>query len=530
MDAIGLCGPTVQPAAAIAPMSTASSSTRNARLAALAAVLLCAAAIWPAAFTSSRRSRAAYDQINYHEKVVRTFAQELPNPNLRDYLSATTPGYHLVLAAVGRVLLGPNLHAGVNLTPDAADPHAAPLALAIARERLVLQLTGGLFTLAWVGLLVWWAARRCGAHGTTAALVCVLPVAASPYVWQSGAFMLPDNSAWLAVTGVLLASLAAVQASTRATWRWLALAGLLAFASVWLRQIHLWTAGVVWAAAALSAAAPLRQRGPLLAVSDALPLRTTRKARWLAHLGLGIALTLPAFASVAWFASIWGGLVPPSFKLWYTTGVTQPGASAFILTLIAAYGVFFAGWWWPAAKAAWTSHRAALLLSALIGLALALIGPTEPGFQQGRFGGLWSIVALVPSVLGRAPLVAAGAVAGAVLVAVLLAGMAPRQRWIMLAALVGFAAAQTANEQLWQRYNEPMVLLWLVLACVLGSSRTEDTRLMPTWRVIGPLALALGLAAVTALGFARSGVAHDEGLTVGQVPPSPAQAAPVLRP
>jgi len=45
------------------------------------------------------RGRGAFDQLNYHEQVIRRFVEQWPAPDLSDYLSATTPGYHLALAA-----------------------------------------------------------------------------------------------------------------------------------------------------------------------------------------------------------------------------------------------------------------------------------------------------------------------------------------------------------------------------------------------------------------------------------------------
>jgi hypothetical protein len=401
-----------------------------------------------------------------------------------------------------------------------------------------MQLTGALFTLALAGLLAGFTAppTTSAVFSVATAIALTAVVAASPYVWQSGAFMLPDNSAWLACLGVLLATLAATTGPRPLAP--LLLAGVLALAAVWFRQIHLWTCAVVWAGAAVCAARPtitLRRVGPLLQLKDLLPAplvtpqpRTSNSP--LAILTTGLLITFPAFASVAWLASLWGGLVPPSFKHWYTTGALQLGAPAFILTLLAGYALALAPLWWPTARHALTHHRAALLVAAASGLALGLLGPTEPGFAQGRFGGIWSLIDLVPSVLGRAPLAVAGSIAGATVVAILLAGLRPRERWVMLAALAGFAAAQSASEQLWQRYSEPWALIWLVVACALvAKHQHEDERAntntprptSPGWRILAPAALALVLATLTALGFARSGIARDEGAALGRIEPAP---------
>src|SRR4051794_39707330 len=46
--------------------------------------------------------RASYDQNVYHLPTIRQFASELPRPDFSNYLSATTPGYHLILAILSR--------------------------------------------------------------------------------------------------------------------------------------------------------------------------------------------------------------------------------------------------------------------------------------------------------------------------------------------------------------------------------------------------------------------------------------------
>src|ERR1043166_5525589 len=46
------------------------------------------------------RGRGWYDQHYYHEPTIRAFANQWPHFDLGNYWSATTPGYHLALAAV----------------------------------------------------------------------------------------------------------------------------------------------------------------------------------------------------------------------------------------------------------------------------------------------------------------------------------------------------------------------------------------------------------------------------------------------
>ena len=115
------------------------------------------------------RGRAACDQVEYHLPAILKFAGELPRPDLRDYASATTPGYHLVLAGF------------------------VPL---VSANALVLQIVASVFTVALLvafgRLLAMMAAGRERSGWELAALA--LPFAASPYVFTSGVWLLPDNS------------------------------------------------------------------------------------------------------------------------------------------------------------------------------------------------------------------------------------------------------------------------------------------------------------------------------------------------
>ena len=43
-----------------------------------------------------------FDQRDYHLPVILEFARTLPTPDLSDYNSATTPGYHLLMAVAVR--------------------------------------------------------------------------------------------------------------------------------------------------------------------------------------------------------------------------------------------------------------------------------------------------------------------------------------------------------------------------------------------------------------------------------------------
>lgn len=509
----------LHPSASRAPVWTRPGRISVAGLVLASLMLL---ACLPVILSGTTRGRAAYDSLNYHEKAIRQFAQELPKPRLDDYLSATTPGYHLVLAAVGRNVDGIGTD-GVsaydkNITPTPPDPR-------IESERRVLQFAGLGFTLALLYLVGHWSERRVQVNtfepGAALATVCLaLPLIGSPYIYQSAAWLLPDNSAWLGVVAILLLALRP-QLGVFA----IATMGLVLVWLVAARQIHVWAAGLIWAAAWLSSSLTQeRSSGELLAVRDVLP--RGRTGAILGRLAIAVLCTLPAARLLEWFWALWSHqLVPPTFTTWHRAGI-QGATPAFVLSLIALFAVFFASWLRPGAMVAWRDHRGWLIGAALAGLALAVLPPTAWDFDHGRFGGVWELYKRAGAIGGRSLALMVLAPLGGMVVVATLAGLAVRERWVMLAALAGFAVANCANPQLWQRYHEPFVLVWLIIGCAAAAGRMNQpdaqgaTRL---WKLAGPVALTLILSVVNAWLVLRTEPQIDKGYRLGNIETPPAQ-------
>lgn len=431
---------------------------------------LCALLTWPIIFSGYVRGRGAFDQLNYHEQAVRRFAEQLPHPDLSNYLSATTPGYHLVLAAVARL---------------------------VSDQRWVLQLAGSLFTLALVGLLTWAVGRGGTPHRTGnagagpssrgwGAVLLVLPFMLSMAVFHSGVWMLPDNAGWLGVLGVWMLAL-----RPRFDWVTVVLGGLVLAALVFVRQIHLWPWAMLLTAAWLGS-----RPGPDAEFDFARDLRelTEDTPRRLGRTGLALAAGIPAVLVVLAFWKLWGGsLTPPVFTQRHVGG--NPAAPAFVLAIFGVYSVPFIPFILDGLRQLWVRHTWLLGTVLVASLALALAFPTSRSYAEGRYSGLWEIARQLPAPGGRSVLIVALDVLGGVTASAWFVSLARRDRWIMLAALVAFTAAQGASFQLWQRYTEPLVLMWLALA----ASRVAPARsgAGEGWRALGPIVLAGALAAVT---------------------------------
>lgn len=441
---------------------------------------------WPMIAAGVNKGRGAADSLNYHEKAIRTFIQQWPHPDLSDYLSATTPGYHLLLAAFGKF---------------------------ISDSRMAMQFASSLITIVLFAVIASAAAWRMRRYVNAGGVICIcLPLMASLYVLSSGVWLLPDNAAWLGVLTMLLLTLRRSQGLLV----WLT-SGAVLLALVLMRQNHLWAAGLVWVAAWLGPG-PARGESPLFQRQDIGGLILPRLLRTL----VAVAVTVPAFVVIWGFHSKWNGLVPPSFNEMHGVGI-QWATPPFVLALVGIVGWFYVAFWWESLRKLVNEQAWIAFLAAVIGLVLGVLPETTPDRAAGRATGLWHVVRKTPQIADHiSVLIAFLSMMGAVVLAGWLRAINPRSRWIMLAAMVGFVTANSFNPQLWQRYHEPFVLIWTILCASLAvwsGERLEG----PTRRVaiFGPAILALMLGYISFRGiFVRGAEAIDGGLTPGHVEPS----------
>ena len=377
----------------------------------------------------------ASDQNLYHYPVIQTMVEQWPAIDLVHYQSTTSPGYHLVMAGVASVL-------GDELT--------------------VLQLVSSLGTLAML-IIVWWPMQR--RLGGWTALAWTAPLIVSSYVIGASAWLTTDNWAWafvaLALGGAIFN---APTAAALASW------GIAATAAVFIRQVHLWVAGAPWLAALFVPAA----------------MRWRSVPAW-------IPMLLP-FALMATFYVMWDGLTPPAFRDKHNVGM-NPASLCVILSLVAAYGVWFMPAWLPSSRRALPRHPLVWGVAIVVLIFSVLIETTYAPKPDGRWGGvIWEFVRRAPSIGTTSLVLPVTSMAGVLVIgrAIEAARAHGRARGsaILVLALAGFSAAQMMNSMAWQRYVEPLVLMavaWLsVLALAPQTSETRRARL-------GPVILAGGL-------------------------------------
>jgi hypothetical protein len=469
--------------------------------------------------SGSMPGRIAYDQKLYHDVAVAQFVREWPRFDFYDYLSATTPGFHVFMAGVVRAAGGGWESAG---------------------RAQVMQIASACVSVVFFGLIAWLAGRRAGG---LKGLACAMPCLASVYLFTPGVYAIPDNFGWLLVLAIL-----AIALSRKVTLAGMVVGCALLVLLVGVRQIHAWTGGLLLVAAYLGSETSQNQSG---SVGEWLFGGWGTRMGRAALAGLAV---VPAALVLLYFVNLWSGLVPPRFATWYIPKtlpeMLRTPAPAFVLAMIGVYGLAYVGIWGGALHRLWTTGRVWLFTAALAGLGLGLLSPTTYNYDAGRRTGIWNF-ADRSAVAGYAsPMIVGLAVLGAIILAAMLSQQRTRERLVLLAALVGFCVSLAPSVEVWQRYVDPMVLIVLALMASRGVSAAERVvciapigvlaRLWPAARTlawVGPLLLSAAMALQTARsivgpGAERVTAAPPPAMSVnhqGKVPPC-LQAAPDRKP
>lgn len=401
--------------------------------------------------------RAAFDSVVYHERFIRELIRDFPHFDFSNPLTATTPGYHLLMACIGTV---------------------------VSQSPTVLRLASVAVCAGFIGTFAAWCARR---RGTVEGVLLALPLACSTYVLGSGAWLLPDDLAWLLLTLTVTLALRGV-AGTRA----MAAAGALLAALVFVRQSAAWAAATVWLSAWAGSGS---ERDPLPAPGA------------LRRLGMAAVATVPAAAVLVWFVAIWGGLAPPRFRP-DVAGV-NPATPAIVLVQAAIVGIAFLPWLWDGIRARLSDSGPLLAGAGLLGVVAAVVPETFPSsMESGRWSGWWGPIGALPSVGGRTSVaVLLLAPLGATLLASALLSVPARARLVLFGGTLAFVAAVSSTFNSWQRYHEPWILVLLAMLSCLQEGRAAPR---PVAKALAAGALCALLGAIAWRGLGQPKVAPDE--------------------
>lgn len=438
-------------------------STRSSSLAALAVTLgLFAALVAPMVLSRAGYAPPAWDEEIYHLPIIRTMAQQWPSVDIVKYDSATTPGYHVVMA-------------GVLKATDSV----------MAMRGLNALLSAGLIAAVFASI-------RSLAPGRHAWLACALtlPLVTSQYFLGGAIWLTTDNTALLFVVLALWLGVLARTTPGRNV-----AAGALSALAVVVRQLHIWIAAPIVLASMV--ASPLARLAPRFLREDRAP-----ETRSWTSLITGLVAAALAFGTLGLFVWLWGGLLPVTQKVrdQHLQGL-NPATWPFALSLCALLGVFFlsVGHGHGREVIAALRARAGLTLAVVLaGLASALVFPTHWVDRVRDTGPVWKLVKIAPAPMGRSVVLAVLAPIGAVILLLLWKRASDAGRRVtatlVLFAMIAWLAAQTANIMCWHRYFEPLLLIMLAWLAAMGAKEKQSWR---TW--IGPIVLAMGLLALSAV-------------------------------
>lgn len=385
------------------------------------------------------KGRAYFDHTHFHLPVIEGLIKDF---DISDYKAATAPGYHLIFASIGQVT-------GLNIT--------------------LFKLINALITAVFIAYLCSKLGER---FRPIQALLIVLPMVLSVYILPAGVWLLPDNLAWLTVAWLMFQ----INSSPFTNKQLVYIAIVLALA-VFIRQTYLWLTAIVWAS------------GLSVLIEQFKTKPFTNKNGPIAIYPLKCILcTIPAFIVIAYLGITWGGLVPPSFQSIHHH--ISPSTPAFFFALFAVYTTFYIPIFIRQTRHKITKES--ILIGAFIGFISVIFIASTYDMKAGRFGGLWNIIKLAPTIGDKSLLMIFLSTLGGVVFTTLIQLLDKKARLILVIASTAFVSAMTVNQFVYERYFSGYIFIVLIL--LLSQHKiTEDYKQIKSdyWLYGGVIAFAL---------------------------------------
>lgn len=363
-------------------------------------------------------NQAAWDAFYYHVPQINEFITNGFRPDYSNFV-AMTPGLHLLYAYLAR---------GFGITSFAYD---SGLLFAVHSLWMVAYLALNMFIIGKVY------------QRNNAGLIIVLPMLASAYPVYSWVWPTTDLPAT-----VLYLTAIAIEFRTWREINRLAAYAVLGVAGVLLRQHYGFLAAVPAGILVANAIIHRTRLDPVKLLVYLLPV-------------------VPALAVLAYFVSIWHGLVPPD-QAYHFAPFSEPVSLAHVLGFTGLVGLPFAVSLWRLLAGNNRTPIRILVAAIVCGLVAVVALPLDPSVAAGRYGSmLWTIEGKIPSQLLR-DVFLWGAISLGAAIWMAVATLCWRQRDVIPTVVVYtmYAGTLLVQEFCFQRYVEEPILLTLAIFIV----------------------------------------------------------------
>ena len=365
-----------------------------------------------------KANQAAWDAFYYHVPQINEFITNGFRPDYSNFV-AMTPGLHLLYAYLAR---------GFGITSFAYD---SGLLFAVHSLWMVAYLALNMFIIGKVY------------QRNNAGLIIVLPMLASAYPVYSWVWPTTDLPAT-----VLYLTAIAIEFRTWREINRLAAYAVLGAAGVLLRQHYGFLAAVPAGILVANAIIHRTRLDPVKLLVYLLPV-------------------VPALAVLAYFVSIWHGLVPPD-QAYHFAPFSEPVSLAHVLGFTGLVGLPFAVSLWRLLAGNNRTPIRILVAAIVCGLVAVVALPLDPSVAAGRYGSmLWTIEGKIPSQLLR-DVFLWGAISLGAAIWMAVATLCWRQRDVIPTVVVYtmYAGTLLVQEFCFQRYVEEPILLTLAIFIV----------------------------------------------------------------
>lgn len=393
----------------------------------------------PMILSGYNSGRAFFDQQHFHLPSVLLFIEQF---DFSTYRSATTPGYHALLALFGRFF---------------------------SADEIFLKLAGSLFSAFFIAVL---ASQLYPRFYSVKTLFLLLPLIFSLYFFPAAVWLIPDNLAWLSVALIFtLTSKIPLTHLTSPIKIQYAYVGFILVGAMLVRQSNLWLASVVWATALASLLWVKQSNGQKVSTGS-----------W------AFLVTLPAFIGFYLFYLLWGGLVPPEFqKAHQHFSFSVP---AFFFSVFFVYALFYLPVCFSAIRSLAVKRKYYWIGAGLtLGFILAIFPDTNYDRSMGRFSGLWNFVKIAPSVANKSLLILACSTLGGGLFFVMLLLLNKALRLVVSLATLVFIFSQMANLFVYERYFSGYVFILIFIMLAQADNIKADR--LSKWVWLGPVVFTL---------------------------------------